>query len=64
MTAPGFVAAGILGQDREGNRVLAEADIEVSAEENRITLSGEIPGITGNHRSASRRMISLKARSR
>ena len=43
---PGFVTAGILGLDREGNRVLAEADIEVSAEENTITLSGEIPGIT------------------
>ena len=46
ITEPGFVRAGILGLDREGNRVLAEADIEVSAEENRITLSGEIPGIT------------------
>ena len=46
MTDPGFVTAGILGLDGEGNRVLAEADIEVSAEENRITLSGEIPGIT------------------
>ena len=43
---PGFVTAGILGLDGEGNRVLAEADIEVSAEENTITLSGEIPGIT------------------
>ena len=46
MTEPGFVTAGILGLDAEGNRVLAEADIEVSAEENTITLSGEIPGIT------------------
>ncbi len=46
MTDLGFVTAGILGLDGEGNRVLAEADIEVSAEENRITLSGEIPGIT------------------
>ncbi len=46
ITGPGFVTAGILGLDGEGNRVLAEADIEVSAEENRITLSGEIPGIT------------------
>ena len=46
ITQPGFVTAGILGLDREGNRVLAEADIEVSAEENTITLSGEIPGIT------------------
>ena len=43
---PGFVTAGILGLDGEGNRVLAEADIEVSAEENTITLSGDIPGIT------------------
>ena len=47
MTEPGFVRAGILGLDREGNRVLTNADFEVSAEENRITLSGEIPGITG-----------------
>ena len=31
ITEPGFVTAGILGQDREGNRVLTEADIEVSA---------------------------------
>ncbi len=46
ITDPGFVTAGILGLDAEGNRVLAEADIEVSAEENTITLSGEIPGIT------------------
>ncbi len=46
IAGPGFVTAGILGLDGDGNRVLAEADIEVSAEENRITLSGEIPGIT------------------
>ena len=46
ITQPGFVTAGILGLDGAGNRVLAEADIEVSAEENTITLSGEIPGIT------------------
>ena len=46
MTDLGFVTAGILGLDGEGNRVLVEADIEVSAGENRITLSGEIPGIT------------------
>ena len=46
ITDPGFVTAGILGLDREGNRVLAEGSIEVSAEENTITLSGEIPGIT------------------
>ena len=46
ITEPGFVRAGILGLDGEGNRVLAEADIEVSAGENRLTLSGEIPGIT------------------
>ena len=46
ITEPGFVTAGILGLDGEGNRVLAKADIEVSAEENTITLSGEIPGIT------------------
>ncbi|MCY3897656.1 MAG: hypothetical protein OXF86_03735 [Caldilineaceae bacterium] len=48
ITEPGFVTAGILGLDGEGNRVLAEAGIEVSAGENRITLSGEIPGITAD----------------
>ncbi len=46
ITDPGFVTAGILGLDGEGNRVVAEADIEVSAEDNTITLSGNIPGIT------------------
>ena len=46
ITDPGFVTAAIMGLDGEGNRVVAEADIEVSAGENRITLSGEIPGIT------------------
>ncbi|MDE0077789.1 MAG: hypothetical protein OXO50_09730 [Caldilineaceae bacterium] len=46
ITESGFVTAGILGLDGGGNRVLVEADIEVSAEDNRITLSGEIPGIT------------------
>ena len=46
ITQPGFVEVGIWGLDREGNRVFAEAGIEVSAEENTITLSGEIPGIT------------------
>jgi len=48
ITESGFVTAGILGLDGEGNRVLAEAGIEVSAGENRITLSGEIPGITAD----------------
>ena len=47
ITQPGFVEVGIWGLDREGNRILAEGSIEVSAEENTITLSGEIPGITG-----------------
>ncbi len=47
ITQPGFVTASILGLDREGNRVLAEADVEVFAAVNTITLSGEIPGITG-----------------
>ena len=47
LTQPGFVEASIWGLDREGNRIFAEGSIEVSAEENRITLSGEIPGITG-----------------
>ena len=46
ITDPGFVTAGILGLDGEGNRVVAEGSIEVSAAENTITLSGEIPGIT------------------
>ena len=46
ITEPGFVTAGILGLDLEGNRVLAEADIEVSADDNTLTLSGDIPGIT------------------
>ena len=46
ITQPGFVEVGIWGLDREGNRILAEGSIEVSAEENTITLSGEIPGIT------------------
>ena len=45
---PGFVKASLWGLDREGYRVLAEADVEVevSVEENTITLTGEIPGIT------------------
>ena len=47
ITEPGFVEVKIWGLDREGNRVLAEGSIEVSTEENTITLSGEIPGITG-----------------
>ena len=48
ITQPGFVEASIWGLDREGYRVLAEADVEVevSADDNTITLSGEIPGIT------------------
>ncbi len=45
---PGFVKASLWGLDREGYRVLAEADIEVevSVDDNTITLSGKIPGIT------------------
>ena len=46
ITDPGFVTASIWGLDREGNRVVAEADIEVSADDNTLTLSGDIPGIT------------------
>ncbi|MDE0196691.1 MAG: hypothetical protein OXK78_00765 [Caldilineaceae bacterium] len=48
ITQPVFIKARLWGLDREGYRVPAEADIEVevSVEENRITLSGEIPGIT------------------
>ena len=46
ITDPGFVTAGILGLDGAGNRVLAQAAIEVSAGDNTITLLGNIPGIT------------------
>ena len=48
ITQPGFVKAGLWGLNRRGYRVPAEADIAiaVSAEENTITLSGDIPGIT------------------
>ena len=48
ITQPGFVRASLWGLDRDGYRVLAEADIEVevSVDDNTITLSGEIPGIT------------------
>ena len=48
ITQPGFVKASLWGLNRRGYRVPAEADIaiEVSAEENTITLSGNIPGIT------------------
>ena len=52
ITQPGFVKASLWGLNRRGYRVPAEADIaiEVSAEENTITLSGEIPGITDESR--------------
>ncbi len=45
---PDFVKASLWGLNREGYRVLAEADIEVevSVDDNTITLSGKIPGIT------------------
>jgi hypothetical protein len=48
ITQPGFVRASLWGLDREGYRVLTEADVdvEVSADDNTITLSGEISGIT------------------
>ena len=48
ITQPGFVKASLWGLNRRGYRVPAEADIaiEVSVEENTITLSGDIPGIT------------------
>ena len=48
ITQLGFVKASLWGLNRQGYRVLAEADIaiEVSADDNTITLSGEIPGIT------------------
>ncbi|MXY95531.1 MAG: hypothetical protein F4047_12450 [Caldilineaceae bacterium SB0670_bin_27] len=48
ITEPGFVKAGLWGLNRKGYRVPAEADIaiEVSAADNTITLSGDIPGIT------------------
>jgi len=52
ITHPSFVKASLWGLDRERYRVLAEADIEfkVSVDENTITLSGEIPGITAESR--------------
>ena len=48
ITQPGFVRASLWGLNRQGYRVLAESDIEVevSVDDNTITLSGEIPGIT------------------
>jgi len=48
ITQPGFVRASLWGLNRQGYRVPAEANIaiEVSAADNTITLSGEIPGIT------------------
>ncbi|MCY3992813.1 MAG: hypothetical protein OXF50_16445 [Caldilineaceae bacterium] len=52
ITQPGFVKAGLWGLDRKGYRVLAEADVEVevSVDDNTITLTGEIPGITSESR--------------
>ncbi len=48
ITQPGFVKASLWGLNRRGYRVPAEADIaiEMSAADNTITLSGNIPGIT------------------
>ncbi|MDE0463841.1 MAG: hypothetical protein OXH93_15600 [Caldilineaceae bacterium] len=48
ITQPGFIEASLWGLDRERYRVLAEADteVEVSVDDNTITLSGVIPGIT------------------
>jgi len=46
ITEPGYVTAGVLGLDAAGNRVVAGAAVAVSAADNTITLSGEIPGIT------------------
>ena len=49
LTQPGFVEGRIWGQEWKGDqvfRVLEEAGIEVSADDNTITLVGEIPGIT------------------
>ncbi|MDE0080048.1 MAG: hypothetical protein OXO50_21200 [Caldilineaceae bacterium] len=52
ITQPGFVKASLWGLNRQGYRVPAEADIaiEVSADDNTITLSGNIPGITEESR--------------
>lgn len=52
ITRPGFVKAGLWGLNRKGYRVPAEADIaiEVSAGDNTLTLSGEIPGISPRSR--------------
>ena len=52
ITQPGFIEASLWGLDRERYRVLAEADIEVkvSVDDNTLTLSGVIPGITAESR--------------
>ena len=52
ITQPGIIEASLWGLDRERYRVLAEADVEfkVSVDDNTITLSGEIPGITAESR--------------
>ena len=52
ITQPGFVKARLWALNREGYRVLAEADVKfkVSVDDNTITLSGEIPGITAESR--------------
>ncbi len=52
ITQPGFVKASLWGLDRARYRVLAEADVEVkvSADDNTITLTGEIPGIMAESR--------------
>ena len=52
ITQPGFVKASLWGLNRRGYRVPAEAEIaiEVSAGDNTITLSSNIPGITEESR--------------
>ena len=51
ITQPGFIEASLWGLDRERYRVLAEADVEFKvSDDNTITLSGVIPGITPESR--------------
>ena len=51
LAQPGFVEANVWGQSWEGDkvfRIFEEASLEVSADDNTITLVGEIPGITAD----------------
>ena len=52
IAARGIVQANTWERDRTGRMLLADASIEVSTQDNTITLSGEIPGITTKSRLA------------